>query len=161
MTIGRIAAAAILLAAVLAAVLIYYSQIHGFYEPVQLSDGSDTVRIQLVSADTGRPEPIPAGDFRGIDADSSPLRFRGCFTTPSPLTALAETFVIKDDAEPLIAPGWFDCFDAKAIGKALEEGEAIAFLGQRNIRDGVDRVVAVFPDGRAYIWHQLNEKYRN
>ena len=58
--------------------------------------------------------------------------------------------------EPLTAPGWFDCFDAVAIGEALEKGEAIAFLSQANIHPGVDRVVAVFPDGRAFAWHQLN-----
>jgi hypothetical protein len=29
-------------------------------------------------------------------------------------------------------------------------------LGERNARAGVDRVFAVFPDGRAYGWHQLN-----
>lgn len=161
MTIGKIAAGMILLAAGLAAGLVYYFQIYGFYEPVQPSDGTGTTRIQLVSADTGQPESLLVDDFRGIDADSSPLRFRGCFTTSSPVTTLAETFVIKDDAEPLIAPGWFDCFDAKTIGRALERGEAVAFLGHRNIRDGVDRVVAFFPDGRGYIWHQLNEKYRN
>ncbi len=34
---------------------------------------------------------------------------------------------------PLNAPGWFDCFDADAIGEALETGEALAFLGSRDI----------------------------
>ena len=28
---------------------------------------------------------------------------------------------------PLTAPGWFDCFDADAIGEALDRGEALAF----------------------------------
>jgi hypothetical protein len=37
--------------------------------------------------------------------------------------------------------------------------ETFAFLGEKNIHDGVDRVIAVFPDGRAFAWHQLNEKY--
>ncbi len=55
----------------------------------------------------------------------------------------------------MTAPGWFDCFDANAIGEALERGEALAFLSQAEIAVGVDRVVAVFPDGRAYAWHQL------
>ncbi len=36
----------------------------------------------------------------------------------------------------------------------------MAFLGEKDIRDGgVDRVIAVYPDGRAFAWHQLNEKY--
>ena len=69
---------------------------------------------------------------------------------------LTETYQIYQDAVPLTAPGWFDCFDAAAIGAALEKGEAIAFLSESEIHPGVDRVVAVFPDGRAYAWHQLN-----
>ena len=53
-------------------------------------------------------------------------------------------------------PAWADRIRARA---ALEAGEAIAFLGQKDITDGVDRVVAIFPDGRAFAWNQLNEKY--
>ena len=45
---------------------------------------------------------------------------------------------------------------AARIGEALEKGEAIAFLSQANIAPQIDRVVAVFPDGRAYAWHQLS-----
>jgi hypothetical protein len=29
-------------------------------------------------------------------------------------------------------------------------------LSEPEIHPGVDRVVAVFPDGRAFAWHQLN-----
>ena len=32
----------------------------------------------------------------------------------------------------------------------------LAFLSEPDIHPGVDRVVAVFGDGRAYAWHQLN-----
>ncbi len=42
------------------------------------------------------------------------------------------------------------------IGTALERGEALAFLSQSNVHADVDRVVAVFPDGRAYAWTQLS-----
>ena len=41
---------------------------------------------------------------------------------------LTETYKTYEGAVPLIAPSWFDCFDATAIGEALEKGEAIAFL---------------------------------
>jgi hypothetical protein len=60
----------------------------------------------------------------------------------------------------LTGPAWFGCYDAVEIGEALERGEAFAFMSEVNIRDGVDRVIAVFPDGRGFAWHQLNEKYR-
>ena len=56
---------------------------------------------------------------------------------------------------PLTAPGWFDCFDAGKIADALDSGEALAFLSQSAVAPQIDRVVAVFPDGRAYAWHQL------
>ena len=67
-----------------------------------------------------------------------------------------EPFLVYPGAEPLIAPRAFDCFDAKAIGRALETGEAQAFLSEPEIRPGVDRVVAIFPDGRGFAWQQLN-----
>ncbi|MBS0563510.1 MAG: histidine kinase, partial [Proteobacteria bacterium] len=35
--------------------------------------------------------------------------------------------------------------------------KAVAFLSDENIHPGVDRVVAVYADGRAYAWQQLNE----
>ena len=43
-----------------------------------------------------------------------------------------------------------------AIGTALEEGQATAYLGVPNIQYGFDRVVAIFPDGKGYAWHQMN-----
>lgn len=155
---GRLVGIIIVTLAALAGVAIYYLQVYGYYEPVELQQ--DGVELRLTSLVSGAPEPIIADDFEGIDADSSPLRFRGCFTTPMSLALLSETYVAYDEAEPLNAPGWFDCFDAAAIGEDLESGAALPFLAERDIADGVDRVVAVYPDGRAYVWHQLNEKYR-
>ena len=100
-------------------------------------------------------------DFEGIDADSSPLRFRACFIMPVSLGTLTESYEIAEDAVPLNGPGWFECYDAAAIGAALEAGDAVAFLGQRDISRGVDRIIAVMRDGRAYAWHQLNGTLEN
>jgi len=95
---------------------------------------------------------------RSMDNDRSrPLR--ACFTTPLGEPYLSETYAAYDSAEPLTAPGWFDCFDARAIGEALEAGSALAFLGERDISHGVDRVIAIFGDGRGFAWHQLNETF--
>jgi hypothetical protein len=77
------------------------------------------------------------------------------------LATLTETYVIHAEPVPLVAPGWFSCFDAAAIGAALETGEAVAFLGETEVRPGVERIVAVFPDGRAFAWHQLTARFRN
>lgn len=150
---GKIAAGAIVISAALAGVAIWYLQIYAFYEPVSFSPGQE---ITLTTIESGQPEPILAEGVTGIDAGSSPLRFRACFTTPMTQAMLSETYVAYEGAVPLVAPGWFDCFDAVEIGTALERGEALAFLSQSNIATDIDRVVAVFPDGRAFAWHQLN-----
>ena len=148
-----------------AGIAIYWLQVYAFYEPVSFQPGNE-IRLTPISSDV--PEVIVADNVTGIDANSSPLRFRACFTTPLSQAMLTETYVVYEGAAPLVAPGWFDCFDAAAIGKALETGEAIAFLSEANINSktdaaggvqlsGIDRVVAVFPDGRAFAWHQLND----
>ena len=73
------------------------------------------------------------------------------------LALLTETYRIYEKPTPLIAPSWFSCFNAKQIGADLENGAAVAFLSEENIHPGVDRVIAVYPDGRAFAWQQLNE----
>lgn len=135
----------------------YYLQVYAFYEELP----ANTVDLRLTSVATGQPEPILADSIQAIDANSSPLRFRACFTTEQTQAMLSESFVAYENPEPLTGPGWFDCYDAAAVGAALESGAAIAYLAQKNVRDGVDRVIAVFDDGRAYVWHQLNEKYQD
>jgi len=151
---GKIIGIIIVAVSLVAGVAIYYLQLYAFYEAAPAE-----TEITVVNLVTEQREPMLMEGFQGIDADSSPLRFRSCFTTSMSQPMLTETFITYDGAAPLTAPGWFDCFNAVEIGEALETGEAIAFLSQKNIHDGVDRVVAVFPDGRAFAWHQLNEKY--
>jgi hypothetical protein len=152
MTKGKFLAGGLVVVALLGGALMYWLQVYAYYDRVDF--GAED--IQLTPMVTEVPEPIPADDVSGIDASSSPLRFRACFTTPLSLPMLTETYVIYDEAAPLNAPNWFDCFDAQAIGAALQSGSAVAFLGEKNVAYGVDRVVAVFEDGRAYAWHQLN-----
>ena len=142
-----------MLTALLAGGAIYYLQEYAYYQPVVFTPGDE---IELTALVSGQPEAIPVADLQGIDATSSPLRFRACFTTPVDQPTLTEGFKVYDNAVPLNAPSWFDCFDAAKIGAALESGEAIAFLGQAEIAPQIDRVVAVFPNGRAFAWHQIN-----
>ncbi len=149
---GKWVAAMIVLVAALAGGGLYYLQIYHFYEEVAAED----VAVELTGIVSGTPETIPATEVEAIDAASSPIRFRACFATPLSLALLTETFEIYDDAEPLVAPDWFGCFDAAGLGAALEAGTAVAFLGQRDITYGIDRVVAVTPEGRGYVWHQIN-----
>ena len=151
---GRLVGTLIVGIALIAGVAIYWLQLYAFYDEVSTDDG-----IRMTNLVTGQPEIVLYDSFEGIDADSSPLRYRSCFTTTMSLAMLTETFEPYEEATPLTAPGWFDCFDAVAIGAALEQGDALAFVGERNIKDGVDRVVAIYPDGRGFAWHQLNDKY--
>ena len=139
----------ILGSALIAGLAMYYFQVYAFYD--ELTEGE----VVLTTLD-GTPEPVVTENFRGIDSDSSPIRYRACFDVQMSVAALTETYVVYEGAEPLVAPRWFDCFDAQAIGEALENGSAFAFLGEENISYGVDRVVAVMPDGSAVSWHQIN-----
>lgn len=154
---GKIIGSFVVITALIAGVAMYWLQVYAFYDEVS----ADSAEMTMVNIATGQPEPVLIEGFEGIDGSSSPIRYRSCFTLPLRTGTLTETYEPYPDPTPLTAPGWFDCFDAVAIGSALERGEAFAFLSQREIHDGVDRVVAVFPDGRAFAWHQLNEKYQD
>ncbi|SFE07432.1 DUF6446 family protein [Roseivivax sediminis] len=150
---GKILALAILVCAVVAGGAMYYLQVYAFYEEVAEND----VEIALVPLGSDTAEPIPYETFEGIDANSSPIRFRACFHTELTLSEAAETYKLYPDAAPRVAPGWFSCFDADAIGEMIEDGRADVFLGQRNIAYGVDRVIAITEEGRGYVWHEVNE----
>ncbi len=148
---GKIIGSVIVLSGIIAGAALYYLQVYGFYETVEAGE------VQLVSVVSDEPEPIPFDNFEAIDADSSPIRYRACFTTELSLSLLSETYVGLDGAAPRNAPGWFDCFDAEAIGAELNAGTALLFLSEKNIDFGVDRVVAITDDGRGYVWHELND----
>jgi hypothetical protein len=151
---GKIIAGVLVLTALAAGAALYYVQVYAFYRPVEVSAPAAVIRLTPLA---GPSEPILVDNFQGIDAESSPLRFRGCFTTPTSLATLTETYSEYETPTPLNAPGWFSCFDAARIGADLEAGAALAFMSEPDIHPGVDRVVAVYPDGRAFAWHQLNE----
>lgn len=129
----------------------WYFQTAAFYEPVTAAGAA----LQVTLTD-GTTAPLEVVEFDGIDADTSPLRLRACFRlTDAGLDAVANAMPYPD-AAPLIAPGWFDCFDAPTIGAAIETGEATAILSAKDYVYGVDRVIAVLPDGRGFAWPQLN-----
>ncbi|KAF0677398.1 DUF6446 family protein [Profundibacterium mesophilum] len=143
---GKLFAAILAALAIITGVSVYYLQVYGYYDEVTPDPAG------LVPDGGANPQ---LGALRAIDADSSPLRFRACFTIADPDAMIvgAEPYA---GAVPLTAPGWFDCFDAADITEALAEGEAQAWLVAKNIEFGVDRIMALYPDGRAYVWHQLN-----
>ncbi|WP_367890147.1 DUF6446 family protein [Rhodobacter calidifons] len=158
MNAGKLIVAAIVIVAAVAGAFLWYTAERAFYEPVAFTPGAE---IRLVPLTSDQPEPILVDAIEGIDAASSPIKFRACFTTPLSLAMLTETYRPYEGAVPLVAPSNFPCFDAMAIGRALETGEALAFLSEPEIRPGVDRVVAVFGDGRAYAWQQTNSSLKD
>ncbi len=147
---GRAIVVFLAVLAVVSGVAMYWLQVYAFYDELS-PDG------MALTARDGTPRDIAAGAVTAIDANSSPIRFRACFTTDVPPGTLAADFTPAEDPTPLTGPAWFDCYDARAIGEALESGEAQAFLSVKNVHYGVDRIVAVYSDGRAYAWHQLND----
>lgn len=150
---GKIVAIVIVTAALIFGAGLWYAQVYGYYYDVTPRPGAD---VMLVSRASGQPEPIAYSDFRAIDADSSPIRYRACFTTPLDPATLAATYVAAPDRDLRVAPGWFDCFDTDAIAEAIAAGTAVRFLGAKNIAYGVDRIVAITDDGRGFVWHDLN-----
>lgn len=150
---GKFLSIVIVGSALIAGVALYYLQVYHFYEEVMPNGEDDVV---LTSRASGDPEAISYEAFEGIDANSSPIRYRACFETSLDHDALSAAYEAYEDAVPLEAPGWFDCFDADTVGAGLESGAARAFLGQRDVTYGIDRVVAVFDDGRGFVWHQIN-----
>lgn len=150
---GKIVGGALVLSGVIAGAAMYWLQVYAYYHPASFTPGAE-IRLTPILGST--PEVIPASHVTGIDANSSPLRFRACFTTSVSQALLTDTYRVYPKPTPLVAPGWFHCFDAGRITAALASGEAIAFLSEPDIAPGVDRVVAVFGDGEAFAWHQLN-----
>lgn len=153
MSTGKIMASMIVLSAVLAGLAVYYLQVYGFYSP--LDEAAGAAEIQVVSDDM-QALPLAVSAFRGIDADSSPLRYRSCFQVDD-MAALSAARPFEG-ATPLVGPRWFSCFSARALTADLESGAAKAYLGQPEIHPDVDRVIVVYPDGRAFAWHQFNDK---
>ena len=150
---GKVLTVLLVVCALAGGIFMYYQQVYAYYYEVKPNGTSD---VQITSLTTGAPEPIVYEDFRAIDADCSPIRYRACFTTPLSLDQIRKTYVADADAVPLTAPGWFDCFDAKELGAAIEDGTALAFLGKENVEYGIDRIVAVRDDGRGWAWNQIN-----
>lgn len=122
---------------------LWYAQVHAWYDRVE--------GLGFVTID-GRAVPVIA--YRGLDGDSSPLKLRGCFTVDPATVDGPEA----PDPVPLSTPGWFDCFDPAAISAAIRAGEARAVLAAADEPRGFDRIVAIFPDGRAYQWRQLRQR---
>ncbi|EPX78628.1 DUF6446 family protein [Salipiger mucosus] len=150
---GKILAIAIVAVALIFGAVVYYAQVYYYYTEVPAAEA----QVVLTPEDGGAPRPIEFSDYQGIDATSSPIRYRACFSTPERPETLNGRFERYEGAEPRNAPFWFGCFDAEAIGEAIAAGEAVVYTARRNFEFGIDRVVAVTRDGRGYVWQEVND----
>ena len=142
---GKIVVISLLTFTAVFSALLYYFQVFAFYHR---SDGLTSILVLDRN--------VPVNNYRGIDSVTSGLKLRSCFNVrPEEFYDLPTL----DNATPLSAPFWFDCFDHVNIQKSIESGTAKAFLVFENEKDGIDRVVVVYPDGMAFQWRQLNSKY--
>jgi len=110
--------------------------------------------LKLTSVVTGNPEDVVIDGLSALS--SGEANMHGCFKTTMSLPMMTETYKIYDDALPVAPVDGLACFDAKEISAALAADTAFAFLSQSNIATGIDRVVAVYDDGRAFVWNQPN-----
>lgn len=137
---GRVLAGGLVLFALVFGAALWWFQTRGHYVEV-----TDVAGIDVAGA------VIPVSGYRGIDAATSPLKLRACFAADVIEGPPAQA------PDPLIAPDWFDCFDAEALAKDIEAGAARAILAERNQPYGFDRIVAAYADGRTFMWRQINE----
>ncbi len=130
-----------------------------YYEP---APPTDAVTIGGAS--------FAVADFQGLDNASLPLRLRSCFTLADPAGAVAagETPALTparapgqpdEPPAPFDAPYWFECWDAAAIDADLKAGRATVIVaGARRVGEFTfERLIAIYPDGRAYQWRRLLE----
>ena len=130
--------------------VMYYNASFAFYEEIE-----SVTEIEV------RGQSVAVTNYLGIDAPTSPLKIRGCFTLDPQSLPEMETAA---EATPLVPPPWFECFDAGQLTRDLEAGRATAHAIQDNTpiaeRDGdfaIITYIAVYPDGRAFLWRQRNE----
>lgn len=129
--------------------ILYYTTVYAYYE-----------RVSLISAIPVQGKTIPVASYDGIDSATSPLKIRGCFRVdPATFNGLTPA----TDATPLIPPDWFDCFDAGALTDDITSGAATAYIASDETPEAdldfrIQTYVAVYPDGRAFLWRQRNEQ---
>ena len=142
---GRLLMSGLVAFAAIFGAALWYFQVYHYYDEV-----TGLTEIEAFG------DPFPVRNYRGIEAASSPLKLRACFEVDWDYAPSDE---YRETATPLTAPHWFECFDAEAIARDLADGSAIAILAAKDEPNGIDRYIAQYPDGRAFMWRQLNEKF--
>ena len=100
-------------------------------------------------------EKYSVSNFQGIDAESSPLKLRACFTVEWDFEL--QDAALQQEATPLIAPSWFECFDAERLDNDIRAGVAAVRRAQHNEPFGFSTYIAYYQNGRGYLWRQINQ----
>jgi len=140
---GKVIVSGMLLTAVVAGVGLWYSIEQAYY-----------LEVTGVTEVTAYGDAFPVSEYQGIDADTSPLKMRACFKVDWDYFPTDE---YKDKATPLRAPRFFKCFDAGQMTDDLQSGAATAILADENHPYGFDTYITQYPDGRAFMWRQINK----
>ena len=95
-------------------------------------------------------------DYVGVDNPDAPSRLRGCFTVLDPEGAVAAG-TPAPGFEPFAAPDGFDCWRPKEMHEDLLAGRATALIAEvaKGRAANFERIVVVYPDGRAYQQRRL------
>jgi len=144
---GKIIVGALVLFTIIFGGFLWYAQFYAYYNEV---NGLTSVEVD------GRS--VAVSDYVGLDGTSSGLKLRGCFTVDE---ADFDGVSLADDPVPATPPNWFECFNAEELTHDVESGAATTYMAAKDDMDGLDRLIAVYPDGRAFMWRQLNDKYQD
>ena len=130
---------------VLFGITLYYFQVFAFYEKV-----NSVTQIKVLN------RAVEVTNYTGIDSSTSGLKLRGCFKAdPKDFSGLT----LASNPTPLSAPFWFECFDNVKLQRDLNKGLLKGFMAKENEKDGIDRIVAIYPNGDGFQWRQLNAKF--
>ncbi len=116
--------------------------------------GPVDVTIALTPVGGGAAEEILLDGLSATSDNAIPESLWACFETPLSMGLLTESYEVAEDVAPTNPVSSLPCFDAEAVSAAVSNGEAVAFVGERDVWPGVDRLVAVYLDGRAVAWNQ-------
>jgi hypothetical protein len=135
----------------IAGAAMYWLQVYAYYDEVRLASDGGNVVVRATKAD-GTVQDLQVSEFHGIDSESSPIRFRACFLTSATQNGLA----LWPQGDAARRAGLVRLLRRRRHRRRPRGGARVAVLGQQNIVYGIDRVLALYPDGRAFAWHQIN-----
>ncbi len=120
---------------------LFYTINYAYYDRVNLSE-------LVLNTDQGD---LKLRNVHMINSDRTPLKIRIC---ADPVEDIA--FEKVNTATPLVAPFWFDCFDAEKLSNQIEEGELKSYIIEANTPYGFD-LYFTQDANHSYTWRQINE----